>query len=68
MKTIIIIGIIIVGVIGAVAIFASIPSDTWKDNRTEFTGVSLPDENKDKIDCLSRGGLWKNGCSIENER
>ena len=65
MKSIIIIGIVIVGIIGAVGIFASMPSDTWKDNRTGFTEVSLPDENKDKIDCLSRGGLWDNGCSVE---
>ena len=65
MKTTIIIGIVIVGIIGAFAVFASIPSDTWQDNRTEFTGVPSPDENKEKIDCLSRGGLWDNGCSIE---
>ena len=61
----IIIGIVIVGAVGAITIFASIPSETWQDDRTGFTGVPLPDENKEKIDCLSRGGLWDNGCSIE---
>ena len=50
MKSVIIIGIVIVGIIGIVAVFVSIPTDTWKDTRTGFTGVSLPDENKEKID------------------
>ena len=61
MKVSIIIGIMIVGVIGIISIFVSMPSDTWQDNRTGFTGVPLPDENKEKIDCISRGGLWNNG-------
>ena len=65
MKVSIIIGTMIVGVIGIIAVFASMPSDTWQDNRTGFTGVSLPDENNEKIDCLSRGGLWNNGCNME---
>jgi len=65
MKISIIIGTMIVGVIGIIAVFASMPSDTWQDNRTGFMGVSLPDENNEKIDCLSRGGLWNNGCSME---
>ena len=67
MKLVIIIGIIIIGIIGTVAVFTSMPSDTWKDNRTGFIGVSSPDENKDKIDCLSRGGIWDNSCSIEKK-
>jgi len=65
MKVSVIIGIVIVGVIGIITVFASMPSETWQDNRTGFTGVPLPDENKEKIDCLSRGGLWDNGCSME---
>jgi micrococcal nuclease len=65
MKVSLIIGIMIVGVIGIIAVFASMPSETWQDNRTDLTGVPLPDENKEKIDCLSRGGSWDNGCSIE---
>ena len=63
MRTILIIGTIIAVIVSAITIFASIPSETWQDNRTGFTGVSLPDENKEKIDCLSRVGLWDNGCS-----
>jgi len=59
------IGIVIAGIIGAIAIFTSMPSETWQDNRTDFTGLSLPDENKEKIGCLSRGGSWDNGCRIE---
>lgn len=50
------IGIIIVGVISTIVIFSSIPADTWKDQRTEFTGVAPPDEIDEKMDCLSRGG------------
>ncbi|MCE2506963.1 MAG: thermonuclease family protein [Nitrosopumilaceae archaeon] len=65
MRTLVIVGILIVGIIGTIAVFASMPSETWKNNRAGFTGVPLPDENKEKIDCLSRGGLWNNGCSIE---
>lgn len=65
MRVSLIIGIMIVGVIGIIAVFASMPSETWHDNRTGFTGVSLPDGNKEKIDCLSRGGLWDDGCSME---
>ncbi|PJB99158.1 MAG: calcium-binding protein, partial [Nitrosopumilales archaeon CG_4_9_14_0_8_um_filter_34_10] len=58
MKTIIIIGIIIVGFFGAVAVFASISPSTWQDNRTTFQGDTKLDENKEKINCLSKGGLW----------
>ncbi|MBS3922353.1 MAG: thermonuclease family protein [Nitrosarchaeum sp.] len=65
MKSLIIIGIIIAGVIGAVAIFASMPTTTWQDNRPTFQGDTRPDENKEKIDCFSKGGLWTgNSCSI----
>jgi len=64
-KSIIIIGIIITGVIGAITIFASISSSTWQDSRTTFQGDTKPDENKEKIDCLSKGGLWTgNSCSV----
>lgn len=59
------IGIIIVGIIGTVVIFSSMPSDTWRDHRTGFVGVSTPDEINEKIDCLSRGGVWDHtSCSI----
>ncbi len=58
MKTIIIFGIVITGIIGAVAVFASMPSDTWRDHRTELIGVASPDELNEKIDCLSKGGVW----------
>lgn len=57
MKTTLVIGILIGGMVGAVAIFASIPSETWKDHRTGFTGVASPDEISEKTDCMSRGGL-----------
>lgn len=43
------------------------PSDTWDDDRTGFTGVPLPDENKEKNDCLSRGGVWDYGCSVHEK-
>lgn len=60
------VGIIVTVVIAAVAIFASIPTDTWKDKRTEFTGVAPPDENNQKIDCLSKGGIWDGtSCNYE---
>jgi hypothetical protein len=52
------IGIVIVGVVSALVIFASMPSDTWRDHRTEFVGVASPDELNEKIDCLSKGGVW----------
>ncbi len=69
MKSIIVIGIVIAGIIGGIiggiAVLASVPSDTWTDKRTEFTGVAPPDENDDRIDCLSRGGIWDvTSCSI----
>ncbi|MBS3925085.1 MAG: thermonuclease family protein [Nitrosarchaeum sp.] len=65
MKSLIIIAIIVVGVIGAVAVFAAISPTTWQDNRPTFQGDTRPDENKEKIDCLSKGGLWTgNSCSI----
>lgn len=58
-------GIIIVGVIGIVIIFSSMPTDTWSDHRTGIIGVSTPDEMNEKIDCLSRGGVWEyTSCSI----
>ncbi len=65
MKPVIVIGIIIVGIIGIVAIFTSLPADTWQDKRTDFVGVAPPDENKEKIDCLSNGGSWEfTSCTI----
>ena len=65
MKSIVIIGIIIAGVIGAVTVFASISPSTWQDNRTTFQGDTRPDEVSEKIDCLSQGGLWTgNSCSV----
>lgn len=64
MNSIIFLGIIIVGILGAVAVFASIDSELWQDKRTGIIGVASPDENKEKIDCLSRGGTWDNSCSV----
>lgn len=65
MKPIIVIGIIIVGIIGGIAVFASISPTTWQDKRPDDLGIARPDENKEKIDCLSKGGLWTgNSCSI----
>lgn len=64
MKSVMIIVIVVVIVIGAVAVFASIPSDTWQDKRTGFAGVTPPDENKERIDCLSNGGTWDTSCSF----
>ena len=58
MKTVIIIGIVLVAIISSVAIFVSMSPETWRDHRTEFTGVASHDENKEKIDYLSKGGLW----------
>ena len=58
MKTINIIAIIIVSTLSAVFIFSAIPSDIWKDQRTDFIGVSPPGELDEKIDCLSKGGVW----------
>lgn len=52
------IGIVIVGAFFTVFMFSSMPSDTWKDQRTEFVGVASPDELDEKIDCLSKGGVW----------
>ena len=64
-KSIIFVGIIIVGVIGTVAVFASISPSTWQDARTTFQGDTRPDEISEKIDCLSKGGLWTgNSCSV----
>lgn len=66
MKTIIIIAIIIVSTLSAVFIFSAIPSDIWKDQRTDFTGVSPPEELDEKIDCLSKGGVWDyTSCNFE---
>jgi hypothetical protein len=60
------IGIIVAGVIGAVIIFSSISSDTWKDWRTDNVGVTRPDELNEQINCLSNGGVWKNtSCNFE---
>jgi micrococcal nuclease len=65
MKSIVIIGIVITGVIGTVAVFASISPSTWQDNRTTFQGDTKPDEMSEKNDCLSKGGLWTgNSCSV----
>ena len=63
------IGIIVAGVIGTVVIFSSIPSDTWSDWRTQFTGVARPGELDEQINCLSNGGVWKNtSCNFEPMR
>lgn len=60
------IGIVIIGIIGSIVIFSSMPSDTWKDWRTGFTGVSHPDELEEQIDCMSKNGIWKNNsCTVE---
>lgn len=65
MKSIIIIGIVIAGIIGAIAVFASISPSTWQDNRTTYQGDTKPDEMSQKIDCLSNGGLLTgNSCSV----
>ena len=67
MKIAIIIGVIVAGIIGSIVIFSSISQDMWKDHRTEFTGVAPPSEIDEKIDCLSKGGLWTgNSCSVED--
>ena len=63
MKSVLIFGIIITIVVAAVGIFASLPTDTWQDKRVDIIGVASPDENKEKIDCMSRGGYWDGGCS-----
>ncbi|MFB5621169.1 MAG: thermonuclease family protein, partial [Nitrosopumilus sp.] len=59
MKFVLIIGIVIAGIIGSIAIFTSLTSDTWQDKRVDIIGVAPPDENKEKIDCLSNGGTWE---------
>jgi len=64
-KSIIIIGILVAGIIGTVAVFASIPSNTWQDKRADDLGIAPPDENKERIDCMSMGGEWDGSCSIE---
>jgi len=58
MKAMTIIGIVIVGIVGAIAVFASMPSDTWKDHRTDFAGVASSDELNEQVNCLSAGGVW----------
>ena len=66
MKTIIVIVIIIASTVSAVLIFSSIPSEMWKDHRTEFVGVFPPDELDEKIECLSKGGIWEyTSCSFK---
>ena len=52
------VGIILVGSVFAVTMFLSMPSDTWVDHRWEFVGVASPDELDERIDCLSKGGVW----------
>ena len=65
MNFIVIVGIVVAAIIAAVAIFASTPTDTWQDKRTDLAGVAPPDENKKRIDCLSKGGTWKStSCSL----
>ena len=58
MNALVIIGVVIAGAIAAIAIFVSITPETWQDQRTDFAGVAPPDENKERIDCLSKGGTW----------
>ena len=66
MKPVIILAVIIVGIIGSIAVFASMSPDTLQDSRTEFTGVAPPDEIDEKIDCLSSGGTWDyTSCDFE---
>lgn len=68
MKLAIIIGIMIIGVIGTITIFSSLPLSTWQDHRTDNLGVASPDEISKKIDCLSNGGTWEfTSCSIEKQ-
>ena len=70
MKTVIYfyIGIVIVGIVSAVAIFSSMPEDAWKDHRTEFARVASPDGIDEKMDCLSKGGKWDYAsCKFEPE-
>ena len=58
MKSIIIIGIVLAGIIGGIAIFASIDSETWQDKRVGTIGVASPDEIDEKINCMSKSGVW----------
>ena len=52
------VGIIIAGSVFAVIMFSSMPAETWQDHRAEFVGVTSPDELDERIDCLSKGGVW----------
>src|SRR3990167_9694310 len=66
MNTTLYIGIVVAGIIGSIVIFSSMSQDMWKDHRTETIGVT-PDEIDEKINCLSKGGLWTgNSCSVED--
>lgn len=56
MNSLVIAAIIGIAIMAAIAIFGSMPPDTWKDHRTEFTGIAPPDEIDEKMDCLSHGG------------
>ncbi|RDJ30991.1 MAG: thermonuclease family protein [Crenarchaeota archaeon] len=38
--------------------FAQTTQDTFTDSRTGFSGVAPPDEQNQKIECLSLGGTW----------
>ena len=65
MNTTLSIGIIVAGIIGSVVIFSSMSQDMWNDHRTETIGVT-PDEIDEKINCLSKGGVWQyTSCSFE---
>jgi len=68
MRLLVIGALVGIGIIAISAIFASMPPDTWKDHRTGFTGVAPPDEIDEKIDCLSRGGVWEHAsCTIRDD-
>lgn len=69
MKSVIVFGIVIAGIIGSVAIFTSLPIDTWQDKRVDIIGVAPTGENKEKIDCLSSGGTWESdSCTIRDTK
>ncbi|NND87292.1 MAG: thermonuclease family protein [Nitrosopumilus sp.] len=46
MNYVIIIGIIIAGIIGAIAVFAALPADTLQEHETEMIGVAPSEDTK----------------------
>ncbi|MCV0373333.1 MAG: thermonuclease family protein [Nitrosarchaeum sp.] len=68
MRLLVIATLVGAGVVAISVIFASMPPDIWKDHRTGFTGVAPPDEIDEKIDCLSRGGVWEHtSCTVSGD-